>query len=370
MNVRVLHVLPMLAGGAPRAAIDLVGKQQSTRGMEARLCVLGDATGGAGPMELDPPPRFLDCPIHRRATAWRRWRGLRALIRETRPAIVHSHLWPAAASVARSGAGLPFAHVVHVQDTPPAFAAIGLRARVRTALLRAQLAARPATYLAVSEAARDYTVRHLGLDDRRFRIVRNGIDVARFPMASAPARTDGAFTVGAVGRLVREKGHELLLRAVAELVRVGMDVRLRIAGEGSRREELLRLSGELGLGERFELPGLLDDMGQFYAGLDAFALPSLSSEGLPLALLEAMASGCPVVASDCAGVREVVASPGQGIVVPVGDVQALAKALGDLAAQPDLRRELAAGGRERVLTEFDTARVAREVAAVYRELLG
>lgn len=370
VTIRALHVVPSLVGGAPRGAIELVRELRTSCGVDAMLCVLGDAAGEADVSGLEPLPEFLGCPVHVRASAWRRWKLLRAAIRRVRPGVVHSHLWPAAANVARAGAGLAFAHVVHVRDTPPAFAQDGPRNAAKKALLRAQLAARPTTYMAVSEATRDYTVRHLGIDARRIRVVLNGIDVARFEGAARAPRRAGTFVVGAAGRLVREKGHELLIRAVAEMLRGGRAVRLRIAGEGSLRAELARLATELGVGERVEFVGHVADMAGFYADLDVFALPSMSSEGLPRAVLEAMASGCPVVASDCAGVREVVPSSDEGIVVPVGDAAALGKALASLADQPGLRAELAERGRRRVIAEFAASRVAREVAAAYREVLG
>ncbi len=164
------------------------------------------------------------------------------------------------------------------------------------------------------------------------------------------------------------KGLEHLIDAVAELRQIGIRFELRIAGSGSLLDGLKQRASRAGVADEVAFTGHVEDMPAFYHQLDLFVLPSLS-EGLPLTVLEAMASGLPVVATNVGGTAEALRDGIDGFVVPPGDVAALISAISRLHESPELRRQMGAAGRARVVAEFSRERVAREVVEVYHRVL-
>lgn len=152
-----------------------------------------------------------------------------------------------------------------------------------------------------------------------------------------------------VGRLVEQKGHDLLLRAFAELRDRHADWSLTILGEGRRRQELEALSHDLKIAERVKLPGRVSNPDQFLRQADIFIMAS-RYEGFPMALGEAMACGLPVIATDCpTGPREMIRNGVDGVLVPNEDVAALASAMDRLMGDEALRHNL--GSRASEITE-------------------
>lgn len=186
----------------------------------------------------------------------------------------------------------------------------------------------------------------------------------------APGVPERPFTVGFIGRLVPEKGVDVLMRALAEL---DGEWRLRLIGGGPARDELQALAESLGIGERVSFLSQLPShrLPAEYHALDALALPSLTrrnwKEQFGRVLVEAMASGVPVIGSDSGAIPGVIGEA--GLVVPEGDVRALAGALCRLRADPALRERLVAAGRERFLAHFTHERIAAATVEVYREIL-
>jgi glycosyltransferase involved in cell wall biosynthesis len=187
------------------------------------------------------------------------------------------------------------------------------------------------------------------------------------PGGRDPAR---GFLAGYVGRLVPEKGVDLLLEAVA-----GMDAgwRLAIAGAGTERDHLQVLIRRLGLADRVSFEGEIPSirMPAFYRELDVLVLPSRSRrnwvEQFGRVLIEAMACGVPVIGSDCGEIPTVVGEA--GLIFPEEDTEALREHLTRLMRDLDLWADLARRGRERVLAHFTQAQVAAQTVAVYRELV-
>lgn len=196
-----------------------------------------------------------------------------------------------------------------------------------------------------------------------------GVDPDMFAPPAEP-RAGGEFVVGFAGRLVEEKGGMWLLQALAQLEG---NWRLIIAGDGPQREALLAQAQQLGLSGRvtFETrPSTA--MPAFYQQLDALSVPSLTrpnwKEQFGRVIVEAMACGVPVVGSSSGAIPDVIGE--DGLIVPEGDVEALAAALRRLMNAPDLRRELGQRGRARVLARYTQAQVAAQTIAVYRQILG
>ena len=192
------------------------------------------------------------------------------------------------------------------------------------------------------------------------------------PLLFHPPETSAArpFTVGYIGRLVEEKGVDLLLHALAGLAG---DWRLRIIGGGRDESRLKALASDLGVAARVDFRGQLPSaqLPSEYHALDALALPSLTrrnwKEQFGRVLVEAMASGVAVVGSDSGAIPGVIG--GAGLVVPEGDVKALAAALGRLRDDSALRGDLQAKGRARFQAHFTDARIAAATVTVYREML-
>jgi glycosyltransferase involved in cell wall biosynthesis len=198
-----------------------------------------------------------------------------------------------------------------------------------------------------------------------------GVDPDIFSPGDGERDTLGGFAIGYLGRLVPEKGVDLLLRAVAG---VDGNWHLDIVGEGAERERLSGLARHLGLSDRVSFQEWVRStrMPAFYRNMDVLVLPSRSRpnwvEQFGRVLIEAMACGVPVVGSDCGEIPNVVGDA--GLIFPEGDVDALAACLVRLMDSPELRADLALRGRERVLAHYTQAQVAVQTVAVYRELAG
>ncbi len=198
-----------------------------------------------------------------------------------------------------------------------------------------------------------------------------GVDPDIFIPRPDGGGTTRGFLIGYVGRLVPEKGVDLLLEAVAG---VNAACRLVIVGAGPECPRLERLAHHLGVADRVLFKGGLPSlqMPAFYQKLDALVLPSRSRpnwvEQFGRVLIEAMACGVPVIGSDSGEIPNVVGDA--GLIFPEGDAGALQECLMRLMCDPDLWADLARRGRERVLTHFTQAQVAAQTVTVYRQMAG
>lgn len=211
----------------------------------------------------------------------------------------------------------------------------------------------------------------IGVDPSRTALIRgSGVDTAQFtPLPEPPGPT---LRVGLVARMLKSKGVLDAAAAIRRLRAQGLDIELVLAGppDPDNRntlspEALTALAAEPGIAWL----GRIADVREVWRRCTIAALPSTYGEGLPKALLEAAACARPIVAADIPGCREIV-RPGQsGVLVPPGDVAALAAALADLAGDPARRRALGNGGRGLVEREFAEGLVAEQTLALYRRLL-
>ena len=179
-----------------------------------------------------------------------------------------------------------------------------------------------------------------------------------------------AFVVGVVGRLSPVKGIEYLLRAVSLLVNEqGMQsLQAVIIGGGPLQKSLEELSGGLGIAAHVKFLGERQDVQSLLGLLDVFVMPSLH-EGIPMALLEAMRAGCPIIASAVGGIPEVIRDGKEGMLVPSKDPESLAQAIGAMYASASDRVRFRRAGMERVATEFGIERMALRTKEFYRDLL-
>ncbi len=225
--------------------------------------------------------------------------------------------------------------------------------------------------VAVSAEVRDRLL-GAGVRGDKVHLIRNGISIASLENTVLTrehrASSGGGLRVGLVGRLAPEKGVDLFLRAAARLVDLFPEVTFVVAGDGPDRAALDGLLVELGLVGKAELAGPQTDMPEFYASLDLLVSAS-RQEGLPMALLEGMASGLAVVATRVGAVPEVVLNGQTGFLVEPGDPDRLAAGMERLLADSELRESFGLAGRRRIVEQFSAQRMAADYLSVYTQAL-
>ncbi len=248
--------------------------------------------------------------------------------------------------------------------------------------LRRWLAPLIRRYVVVSQDLQVWLTNRVGIPSSKVTYIANGIDETKFSRRRArfdsrqrlgDMAPSGTVLIGNVARLDKVKDHAGLIFAFKLLREQAGDdnarARLIIAGDGPEREELERQIVQLGLTDTVHLLGNRDDVAYLLAECDVFALSSIA-EGMPLTLLEAMAAGLPVVATDVGGVASVVDAGVTGTLVPAGNPRALARALNAYVADEDLRRQHGDAGCARVATQFSLGTMVSAYRALYDELLG
>jgi glycosyltransferase involved in cell wall biosynthesis len=247
----------------------------------------------------------------------------------------------------------------------------------RQKLLQRLVARRFDAIVTVSEGLRRELATRLALNPDRMTVLLNGVDTERFcrRTTSVHTRTDlglpaGAWLVAIVGRLDSGKNQRVAVEALARMAG-DREPHLLLIGEGPDRPALANLAHSLGIGGRVHFLGVRNDVPEILAMTDAMVLPSLPDyEGLPNVLLEAMASGVPVVTSDSIGVREVVDPDRTGFLFDCHDPEDLVRKLGILLNDDERRQAVIARARDRVVASFSLDAMARRYEAFYRNVLG
>jgi glycosyltransferase involved in cell wall biosynthesis len=356
----LLSVAELAAGGAERIVVELANALDA-RGEE--ICVAGDT----GPFD-----RLLEgSRIERRlipgrgrspVTAVRATRRLRAATRAFRPDLVHAH------NVKATGIA--------------AIGRVGTRGR-RVSLLATFHGVRREEYRRAAAVLRqaDFVVcvsqdlleglASSGLPRDRTRVIRNAVPLAE-PLAQAARQRidrelglEGRSVVSLVGRLVPQKAPQRFLEAAARVAAAEPECTFLVVGDGPLRDSLGALSRRLGVAERVRFTGVRGDARELIARSDVVAFSS-EWEGMPVAGLEALAAGVPVVSTDVEGARELLAD-GPGVVVPRA-TEPLADAVIDLLRAPSLRAEMGRHGRQRIASDFSVERMVGAYRELYLEL--
>ncbi len=201
-------------------------------------------------------------------------------------------------------------------------------------------------------------------------VIHCGIDPAE-SVAEPTRHRGGEPEMICVGRLVQRKGQSLLVEAVAGLLGRGVPVRLTLVGDGPMRANLEALARRIGVEDRVRFAGAVghDEIPSMLRAADIFCLPSFS-EGVPVVLMEAMAHSVPVVTTQVMGIPELVENLRSGLLVAPGRVDVLVDALARVALDPELREQLGARGRDKVLAEFDVNASARQLQALLPDNVG
>ncbi len=364
-GLHVAHVLHSLeVGGTENGVVNLV-----TRLGGVRHSVIAMTT--AGPLAARLPAGVgVRCLGKRPGIDARAILRLARELRRLRPTVVHSRNWGALDAVlAARLARVPV--VIHGEHGREASDLLGLDPRRnRLRRLAARLVDR---FVTVSFDLRRWLIETVRIPAARVVTIHNGVDTERFgdegreagraALGLAPDR----LVVGAVGRLDPVKDHAGLLAAFALVAEAS--AMLVIVGEGPCRSPLETRVRALGLGERVRLLGERGDVALLLRGLDVFVLPSLG-EGISNTLLEAMATGLPVVATRVGGNPELVEDGVNGRLVPPADPGALAGALAEYLADPALRALHGKTSRQLAVERFGLDRMAARYRKLYRGLAG
>jgi sugar transferase (PEP-CTERM/EpsH1 system associated) len=296
---------------------------------------------------------------------------LAGLLRKLAPDLVHARNWAAFDAVpAARLAGIPM--VIHGEHGREASDPHGLnRKRNR---LRRLLSPLVNCFVTVSFDLQRWLKETVGIPARKIVTIHNGVDTARFssggrePGRRALGLPQDQIVVGTVGRLDPVKDQAGLLRAFKLAREAHPGALLVIVGDGPCRAELSALAAELGLGAWIRFLGERADVPLLLKGMDLFVLPSIA-EGISNTILEAMATGLPVVATRTGGNLELVEDAVTGMLVPVDDPQALAGALAAYLSDPELRALHGRAGRQRAMDEFSLERMVGRYRDLYLSVL-
>jgi glycosyltransferase involved in cell wall biosynthesis len=363
---RLLHLITRLpVGGAERLIADIVRKLDRGR-YEPLVCCI--QARGEIAAEIERSGVRVVCleRMKSRRFDWRAVGELARLLLRERIELVHSHLYHANlyGRLACLRARVPAVVSVHNTYTRP---------KLHRRLINRFLAVRTRRVIAVSDDIKRDLIRYDGIAPERIVVISNGVDFARLetPISRAQARAQlgiaaQTVAVGCVARLEEQKGHRFLLEAMALLT--DLPLRLFIIGDGRLRAELEQRAASLGVAHATVFLGMRQDVPEILRALDIYAMPSLW-EGLSIAMLEAMAAGLPVVATDVGGVHQVLGADEYGVRVPPACPGELAQAIRSLAASPERRAGLGMLGRTRALESFSLDAALLALTRVYDEAL-
>jgi glycosyltransferase involved in cell wall biosynthesis len=369
-QLRILHGITAIGrGGAENHLLALI-RNQVVRGDQVAVAFLKPPEYWAGELER-LGVRVLHLGLERYGQIGPSIR-LRHFIRDFRPDIVHAHLPPAELYIrlALLGEGeVPF--VITKHNDEPFCGCVGER------LLGRWVAARASKVIAISEAVRTYmTGPALGLSPEKVEVIPYGIDpepfetvpdTVRMSVRSALGFSEEDFVVGFIGRLVPQKDLPSLIRGVQLFCRTHLSGRLLIVGTGEEEKRLRKIVQMSGMEDRVVWAGFREDIPEILSAMDVLALCS-RYEGFGLVLLEAMAARKPVLASRVSAIPEVVEHGKTGLLVPMGDPEAVSKAL-TLLTDPKVRKLYGETGAARVRERFSLSVMCQRTRVVYGQAL-
>lgn len=382
--IRVLRVIARLNVGGPALHVSYLARGLAGRGYETTL-VAGDVGRGEESMAFVAEQAGVDVvrlpglsrelsPIRDLVATVR----LAGMIRRLRPDIVHTHTAKAGAvgRVAALLAGRRRPVVVHTFHGHVLRGYFGTVGSLLFRAIETVLGRFTDSLVAVSPEVRDELVSMGVAPASRFTVVRLGIELEpRVRCEDDPSALRhrygiglDRFVVGWFGRMTAVKRTEDLLDALAALRERGIDALLLLVGDGTDRERLEQLAHGRGLAKSCLFVGYQEDVAPWYAMCDAVVLTS-ANEGTPVTIIEALAAGRPVVATNVGGVPDVVVEGVSGFLVRRGDTHAIAERLEVLARDPVRRSAMGEAGRARMLERYAVLRLVDDVDALYRTLL-
>jgi glycosyltransferase involved in cell wall biosynthesis len=364
--VRVLHVIHGEHYAGAERVQDLLAGQLPLLGFDVGLACV-------------KPGRFLDALESREAPVYevpmagrtdlRAAARLASIVRRHEYRLLHTHTPRTAmvGSIASAMTGVPMIHHVH---SPASRDSTHLLRNGINALVERASLCRASALIAVSQSL-GRRIHHLARPDRLIAVVPNG--VPRRPARRPRHPEETSWTLGTVALFRPRKGIEVLLESLAQLRTQGLPVRLRAVGGFETAEyerHVVRYAGELGVSDAVDWIGFTRNVDAELHRMDLFVLPSLFGEGLPMVVLEAMAAGVPVVATEVEGIPEAVRDGVEGLLATPGEAASLSRAVGRIVRGEVSWTQLHAAAIQRHAQLYSDDTMAAGVAEVYRQVLG
>lgn len=368
----VLHLLTRMNIGGP--ALHVIALTKRMRETHSILVASGASAAGEGEV-TDPLVPVERVPLTRHinpAGEMRSFLKVRRLLTTRNPRILHTHMAKAGTLGRLASASLRASpktvHTFHGHVLHGYFSKAATRVFIES---ERRLARYTDALVAVSNAVRDELV-ELGIGTyEQFRVIPVAVDLRRFLVQRSPGAlrkrlglSPQVALIGVAGRLVPIKDHITLFDAIKRIP----DAHLVVLGDGEYRAALEETVDTMNLTTRVHFTGWWKDMAGAFADVDIVALTSIN-EGTPVALIEALAAGRPVVATDVGGVSEVVLHGTNGLLAPVGDSSEIARAIDSILSNPELGTSMARNGRTMVTARFDLGEVCRMTSDLYATLV-
>ena len=371
----IMHIIYRLAmGGLENGLVNLINHMPSGRYRHAIVC-LTDFTEFRERLHSESVSVVA---LHKKpGVDWKAYGRLWKIIKELQPTIVHTRNLPTIElNVVAALAGVPCRiHGEHGRDIHDQYGASKKFLIFRKILRRAIH-----HYVAVSQDLEGWLQQTVEIPREKISQIYNGVDHTMFHVTGSGREEifpkdfadPSHVVIGTVGRLQAVKGHRTLIQGITHLVAdqpsLATKVRLVIVGDGPLRKSLEALVCDAGLQDVVWMPGLREDIPQILQSFDVFVLPS-EAEGISNTILEAMATGLPVLATRVGGNAELVVEGETGTLVPAKDPHALKNALVEFIEHPDMRTRYGSKGRSRVEQSFSLQAMVKNYLRVYDELM-
>jgi glycosyltransferase involved in cell wall biosynthesis len=368
--MKILHVIDNLKLGGTQHLAVRTWNELVTKGHDVEACVLVNSANEHKWTELPFKMYRLGCHgDYRRPFAIGKWaKHLADVVEQTKPDVIHSWLWLSDIVSANAAARCRVPHVVHLVDRRNWQQSQRLRDRYRRWATRRAFEKAGSSFLAVSQAAAQFAVESLGIHADRVEVAYNSIHTQKFseiPDCDAWGESVRPLRLGIAARIEPEKGHKYLIEAIRLLRTKGISCTLQITGDGTDRLELERLVLENDLSEMVQFVGWVVDVAEFLTGIDVFLVPSIDSEGLPTTILEAMAAGRVVIATDVGGATEAIDHQKTGFIVKPKDANAIADAIEALSANRELAGIVAQNARVTINEKFSMPGMIQTIENMY-----
>lgn len=369
--VHVVHgVLSLDLGGLERVVLDLIKSGQEKGYRNTVVCIDRPGLLAASAVAMGAEVHCLGNEAQRALATDR----ASELFERIRPDVLHTHQIGALWHLGRAARGQNIA-IVHTEHSDHARMARSALTKFKSRWRWHAAGKLADSFCCVSDDIASSVRRWRTVTPGKVSVIANGVDTGlygtsllRNEIRASLGIPAGARVIGTVGRLCEVKRQDMLVRAFARLHRSHPDLWLLLVGDGPERPALERLAGELGVSGRTRFAGYQSQTQHYFSAMDLFALCS-RHEGLPLALLEAWASGLPVVSSAVGGIPKVVEHGRTGLLFASGDDAALADSIARLLDQEPLRTAIASAGTAQVRSHYSLQRMADDYAGRYHAAL-
>jgi glycosyltransferase involved in cell wall biosynthesis len=380
MKKKILHIIETLGtGGAERSLVENIALM---RDWEHVVVILSgpedfrDALASSG-------ARLINLETNKRSILGNALK-LRSIIRETEPALIHTSLYYAnqAGRIAARLAGVPvLSSIVNTSYDPIRYqyepALTPWKHNVLKMVDRATAAVSQCHFMAITDCVKQSAMRYTDFPAQRISVIHRGVDLEKYSSAErdpialreAQGLADSYPVLLNIGRLMPQKGQRFIIEAMPAILERYPTARLLFAGTGYLLEELQAMTNRLGVQRHVTFLGKRNDIADLHAASDLFVFPSIW-EGLGVSLIEAMAMGKPVVATNAGPFPEIVEAGSSGLLVDTGSADAVADAVIEMSASKE--RLAAMGQRSRAIAEakFDIRKNARQLERLYLEMTG